>query len=59
MHRSVLNGGTIEDAGGNDAILTFTPPTTTGVLVDAVAPVADRGDTTSCWSLRHRPDTLL
>ncbi|MGI9447611.1 MAG: beta strand repeat-containing protein, partial [Pirellulales bacterium] len=36
----LLNGGTIEDAGGNDAILTFTPPTTTGVLVDAVAPVA-------------------
>ncbi|MCP4502391.1 MAG: hypothetical protein GY822_20745, partial [Deltaproteobacteria bacterium] len=36
----LLNGGTIEDAGDNDAILTFTPPTTTGVLVDAVAPVA-------------------
>jgi hypothetical protein len=36
-----LNGGTILDANTNDAILTFTPPTTTGVLVDAVAPVAD------------------
>ncbi|MDA7937969.1 Ig-like domain-containing protein, partial [Pirellulales bacterium] len=36
----LLSGGTIQDAGNNDAILTFTPPTTTGVLVDAVAPVA-------------------
>ncbi|MDA7938832.1 hypothetical protein N9B71_07170, partial [Pirellulales bacterium] len=35
-----LNGGAIEDAGGNAAVPTFTPPTTTGVLVDAIVPVA-------------------
>ncbi|MDA7938642.1 hypothetical protein N9B71_06205, partial [Pirellulales bacterium] len=35
------NGGAIEDADGNAATLDFTPPTTTGVLVDAVAPVAN------------------
>ena len=35
-----LNGGAIEDAGGNAAVLTFTPPTLTGVLVDAIVPVA-------------------
>ena len=35
-----LNGGTIQDAGGNAAVPTFTPPTTTGVLVDAIVPVA-------------------
>ena len=34
----VLNGGTIKDAAGNDAGLTFTAPTTTGVLVDTTAP---------------------
>ncbi len=33
-----LNSGTIKDAAGNDATLTFTPPTTTAVLVDGVAP---------------------
>ena len=33
-----LNGGTIKDAAGNAATLTFSAPTTTGVLVDAVAP---------------------
>ena len=35
-----LNGGAIQDAGGNAAVLTFTPPTLTGVLVDAIVPVA-------------------
>ena len=30
----VLNGGTIKDASSNDAALVFTPPVTTGVLVD-------------------------
>ena len=30
----VLNGGTIKDALGNDAPLVFTPPVTTGILVD-------------------------
>src|SRR5205823_5085748 len=35
----VLNGGTIKDIPGNSATLTFTPPTTTGVLVDTSAPV--------------------
>jgi hypothetical protein len=33
-----LNGGTLRDSAGNDATLTFTPPTTTGVLVDTTAP---------------------
>ncbi|MDW8222735.1 MAG: hypothetical protein RMJ82_07280, partial [Gemmatales bacterium] len=33
-----LNGDTIRDNAGNDAVLTFTPPNTSGVLVDAVAP---------------------
>ncbi len=33
-----LNGGTIKDTNGNDAVLTFTPPNTSGVLVDGVAP---------------------
>jgi len=33
-----LNGGTIKDGIGNDATLTFTAPTTTGITVDAVAP---------------------
>jgi hypothetical protein len=33
-----LNGGTLRDSANNTATLTFTPPTTTGVLVDAVAP---------------------
>ncbi len=34
----VLNGGTIQDAAGNGATLTFAAPITTGVLVDTVAP---------------------
>ncbi|HYE36515.1 DUF4347 domain-containing protein [Methylocaldum sp.] len=33
-----LNGGTIKDAAANDATLSFTAPTLTGVLVDGVAP---------------------
>jgi hypothetical protein len=33
-----LNGGTITDVPGNDAVLSFTPPNTSGVLVDGVAP---------------------
>jgi hypothetical protein len=33
-----LNGGTIKDVPGNDAVLSFTPPDTSGVLVDGVAP---------------------
>jgi hypothetical protein len=33
-----LNGGTIKDVPGNNAVLTFTPPDTSGVLVDGVAP---------------------
>ncbi len=33
-----LNGGTIKDVAGNAAVLTFSAPATTGVLVDAVAP---------------------
>ena len=35
-----LNGGTIQDAALNNASLTFTPPVTTGVLVDTGAPTA-------------------
>src|SRR5207247_1790668 len=34
----VLNGGTIRGPAGDDATLTFTPPVTTGVLVDTTAP---------------------
>src|SRR5437016_3674738 len=34
----VLNGGTIKDIAGNDATLTFSPPNTTAVLVDTIAP---------------------
>ena len=34
----VLNGGTIQDAAGNGATLTFAAPITTGVLVDTTAP---------------------
>ena len=33
----VLNGGTIRDSALNNATLTFTPPTTTGVIVDTTA----------------------
>jgi hypothetical protein len=33
-----LNGGTIKDVPGNNAVLSFTPPDTSGVLVDGVAP---------------------
>jgi methionine-rich copper-binding protein CopC len=33
-----LNGGTIMDAAGNSAVLTFTSPDTTGVKVDGVTP---------------------
>jgi hypothetical protein len=33
-----LNGGTIRDAATNNAVLTFTPPNTSSVLVDGVAP---------------------
>ena len=33
-----LNGGTIKDGAGNNATLTFTAPTTTGITVDATAP---------------------
>lgn len=35
-----LNSGTIKDVFGTDAVLTFTPPTTTGVVVDNTAPTA-------------------
>ena len=34
-----LNGATIKDNPGNNATLTFTPPVTSGIKVDAVAPV--------------------
>jgi hypothetical protein len=33
-----LNGGTIRDAVGNNAVLTFTPPDTSGVIVNATVP---------------------
>jgi hypothetical protein len=33
-----LNNGAITDVPGNDAVLSFTPPDTSGVLVDGVAP---------------------
>ncbi len=34
-----LNGGTLKDSSNNDAILTFTSPNTSGVLVDGNYPV--------------------
>ncbi|RFM32144.1 Ig-like domain-containing protein [Chitinophaga silvisoli] len=34
-----LSSGTIKDAAGNDAVLTFAAPATTGVLVNTIAPV--------------------
>jgi hypothetical protein len=40
-----LNGATIKDISGNNANLTFTPPVTSAVKVDAVAPVIN-GDPT-------------
>lgn len=33
-----LNGGTIQDASGDNAILTFTPPFTSLILVDGIVP---------------------
>ncbi len=33
------NGGTIKDSAGNNATLTFTSPTTSGIMVDAVLPI--------------------
>jgi len=33
-----LNAGTIKNAGGADAILSYTPPNTAGVLIDASGP---------------------
>ena len=41
----VLNGATIKDNPGNDAILTFTPPVTSGIKVDAVAPAVSGAPT--------------
>src|SRR5207247_420791 len=35
-----LNGGTIKDAAGNDAAVTFTAPDTSAVLVDTTPPTA-------------------
>src|SRR5437899_11363597 len=34
----VLNGATIRDDADNDAVLTFSPPNTSGVLVNTTAP---------------------
>jgi hypothetical protein len=34
----VLNGGTMQDANGNDASLTFSPPVTSGIIIDDTAP---------------------
>lgn len=39
-----LAGGTMTDTAGNNAILTFTPPTTTGVTVNNVHPVFEYYD---------------
>lgn len=33
-----LNGGTIKDNNGNDAVLTFIPPNTSGVILNAAIP---------------------
>jgi hypothetical protein len=35
----ILNGATIKDNPGNNATLTFTPPVTSGVIVDAATPI--------------------
>jgi surface protein len=49
-----LNGGTLRDSAGNDATLTFTPPTTTGVLVDTIPPsvTAVTWNSTSCGGFK-------
>lgn len=38
LNTILLNGATIRDSAGNDASLTFTPPNTSGIKVDAVRP---------------------
>ncbi|MFL5946525.1 MAG: beta strand repeat-containing protein [Gaiellaceae bacterium] len=43
----VLNGGTMQDAAGNNAGLSFTPPDTTGVLVDTIAPTVTNVSSTA------------
>jgi hypothetical protein len=45
-----LNGGTIKDIAGNNASLTFTPPNTSGVIVNAAIP--------SGYSVAYGADTL-
>jgi surface protein len=50
-----LNGGTLRDSASNDATLTFTPPNTTLVRVDAVAPTimgVTWNDATSCGGFK-------
>ena len=43
----VLNGGTIRDAAANNAGLSFTPPDTSAVLVDAVVPTVTNVSSTT------------
>jgi hypothetical protein len=51
-----LNGGTITDVPGNDAVLTFTPPDTSGVLVDGVAPTITSVTRPGCRHLHRRAE---
>jgi hypothetical protein len=51
-----LNGGTITDVPGNDAVLTFTPPDTSGVLVDGVAPTITSVSGPGCRHLHRRAE---
>lgn len=52
-----LNSGTIRDAATNDATLTFTPPTTTAVLVDGKAPTIT-SVTTSNTAVYHPGENI-
>jgi hypothetical protein len=51
-----LNGGTIKDVPGNNAVLTFTPPITSGVLVDGVAPTITSVKRAGCRHLHRRAE---
>ncbi len=56
-----LNGGTIRDANGNNANLTFTPPNTAGVLVQSytvawtTSPVNATNETATAFNILNAP----
>jgi len=45
-----LNGGTIQDAFGNNASLTFTPPDSAGVVLDTTAPPISIGSPSASYA---------